>query len=257
MNEVPITFLSGGQQVVGMFHLPENAARCPAVVMLHGFTGNKQETRRLFVQTARALARDGVASLRFDFRGCGDSAGEFHEMSVSSMCADARAAIAWIVARKEIDPSRIGMLGMSLGGMIASLLVHEHASLRTSVLWCPVTNPRQLVALRTSAVAQAQLGEHGIADLGGWAVGRRFIAEMMAAEPVSALLHAKFPVLIVHGDADVTVPVEHTLAAIGALTAVGRDVSLHKIAGADHCYSSLAWIDDLIRTSREWFSKRL
>lgn len=257
MSEQPVTFLSGGQQVVGMFHLPENASRCPAIVMFHGFTGSKHETRRLFVQVARALARSGIASLRFDFRGSGDSAGEFHEMSVSSLCADARASLAWVAARSEVDPARIGILGMSLGGMVASLLSHEYETIKTAVLWCPVTNPKRLIEMRSTPLGQKQLDETGITDLGGWAVGRRFIEEMVAVEPFAALRRAKFPLLFVHGDADETVPIEHTLDTIGKLATDSRDVSLHRIAGAGHCYESLPWVEDVVGTTREWFSRML
>lgn len=253
ITETPVAFASGGQQVVGMLHLPGTPGRCPAVLMLHGYTGSKHETHRIFVQEARSLAREGIASLRFDFRGCGDSGGEFHEMTVSSMCADARIALAWLSARPEVDGGRVGLLGMSLGGMIGSLLVHEYPAFRTAAFWCPVTNPRRLIAMRTTPEAQRQIDEGGVADMGGWPVGRRFIAEMMAAEPKAALQHATFPLLFVHGDADPTVPWEDSSDTVKGLRLGGRNVSFHTIVGADHGYGALPWIDELLRVTTGWF----
>jgi dipeptidyl aminopeptidase/acylaminoacyl peptidase len=256
-TETPVVLFSGGQQVVGMWHLPAQPQRVPAIMMLHGFTGNKQETKRLFVQAARSLASAGIATLRFDFRGCGDSAGEFHEMTVSSMCADARTALAWLANRPEIDPTRIGILGMSLGGMIAALLQHEHAAIKTAVLWCPVTNPRDLIARRATPESQVQMNATGIADQGGWAVGHRFVTEMMAAEPVATLCHAAFPILILHGDADQMVPVEHSIAAVETLRRNGRNVTFKTMAGADHAYSGLPWIRELLSETFQWFDAQL
>ena len=257
MSETPVTFQSDGRQIVGIFHLPERAAPCPAVLMLHGFTASKHETRRSFVQTARALARDGIATLRFDFRGCGDSDGEFHEMNISTMRADAEAALAWLSARNEIDPQRIGILGMSLGGLIASLFLHKHAALKTTVLWSPVTNPKRMIADRTTAATAQQISERGIADFNGWPVGLRFVQEMMAADPVAALHKAKIPLLVLHGDADATVPVSDSVTAVESLKSAGSEIVLQKIAGADHGFGSLKWLEILICETTVWFRSRL
>jgi len=257
-KEIPVIIDSGGQQIVGMYHLPD-AGKSPCVVMLHGFRGNKQETHRMFVQQARELARSGVAALRFDFRGCGDSAGEFHEMTVSSMCADAKAVLAWVMdrAETEIDPDRVAILGMSLGGMIASLLSHACPVFRAGVLWCPVTNPRRVLANRTTPDMQQQMDGSGVTDLSGWAVGKTFVAEMMTADPAAALRHAKFPLLVVHGTADETVPFEDSVATVESLRKAGCDARLHAIEGADHGHNSLPWTGELIRTTTGWFARHL
>lgn len=257
VSENPVTLTSAGQQVVGMFHQPMADGPVPAVLMLHGFTGSKHEIRRLFVQQARALARKGIATLRIDFRGCGDSAGEFHEMTVSGMCADARAAWDWLSRQPGIDPARMGLHGMSLGGMIATLTCGAGLPARALVLWAPVTNPRRLVASRTSPDSQRQLSTEGIADLNGWAVGRAFVMEMMGADPRAALLRVAAPMLFLHGDQDPTVPYEDTVAAMDELGRAGREARLSTLAGADHGFSSLPWIDRLLTESTGWFVDRL
>ena len=68
-----------------MIHRPERArARRggPGVVLFHGFTGDRMESHWLFVKCSRALARAGIASLRFDFYGSGESEGEFSEVTL-------------------------------------------------------------------------------------------------------------------------------------------------------------------------------
>jgi len=72
-------------------HLAAVLHRAPGkrlVIFCHGFTGNKAESGRLFVQTARALQKAGINALRFDFMGSGDSSGEFHQMTPNTQIQD-------------------------------------------------------------------------------------------------------------------------------------------------------------------------
>ena len=97
MMEIPVTFRSERQPVAGVLHLPaRRRPRVPAVLFLHGFTGTRVEFRRSFVRLARALAQTSVAGLRFDFRGSGESAGDFSTLTPSSELADARAALRFL-----------------------------------------------------------------------------------------------------------------------------------------------------------------
>lgn len=256
MNELAVTINSGGRQLVGIFHAA-GAARGPAVLMLHGFTGNKQETKRIFVQEARALARAGISSLRFDFFGCGDSEGAFSDMTVSTMVADAQASLAWLNARPEVDPARVALLGMSLGGMVAALTLREVSAFTSVVLWAPVTNPRRLIASRATPVNEQQIMGGGVADFGGWPVGRTFVLEMMAADPVAALQAARLPMLVIHGDADASVPFEDSVVTVDALKMTGHEITFVRLPGCDHGFSSLAWIAELLETTTAWFRGRV
>src|SRR5271155_5466123 len=79
-------------------HLAAVLHRAPGkrlVILCHGFTGNKIESGRLFVQTARALQQAGISALRFDFMGSGDSSGEFNQMTPDTQIQDALDALAW------------------------------------------------------------------------------------------------------------------------------------------------------------------
>ena len=100
--ETPVTFDCKGQQIVGMLHLPEGRGRVPAALLMHGFTGTKVESHRLFVKISRALAEHGIASLRFDYRGSGDSAGDFEEMTIRSEIADALEAVRFLARHKPV-----------------------------------------------------------------------------------------------------------------------------------------------------------
>jgi uncharacterized protein len=257
VNETPVTFKSQGQQVVGMWHRPGGRGPFPAVVFLHGFTGNRTEAHRLFVLQARALAAAGIASLRFDFRGSGDSAGEFHEMTVAGECADARAALRWLKQQPGIDRLRVGLLGMSMGGMVAAFTLETERPLKTAVLWNPVAYPRERRDARMSPEAVAELRRHGSADSGGWLIGAAFLQELGRLNPLKAVRGVKAPVLLVSGTNDETVPVHHAAAYQKAFTRAGSDCALHAVHGADHCFSSRAWTAEVLAVTTQWFANRL
>ncbi len=94
--ETPVVFNCKGQQIIGILHLPDGRTKVPGVLLLHGFTGHKAEIHRMLVKLARKLAAHGIGCLRFDFRGCGDSAGEFEEMTLRTKLCDATVALKFL-----------------------------------------------------------------------------------------------------------------------------------------------------------------
>lgn len=249
MKEIPVTFTSGGQQVVGMFHVPKKKP-APAVLFLHGFTGNKAEAHRLFVVTARRLTAAGFACLRFDFRGSGDSAGEFSDMCISTELADAKAAFRFLGERREVEPHRVGVLGMSMGGMVGALLLGDEPRIRAGVLWCPVADFGALVRSNRSYMRTQNYRKNKIIDYGGWPIGAQFVDDGKRHRPVEALARSMAPILIIHGDADQTVPVAESALYT---TARAREI----IPGADHAFTNLAWTEQVVSCSALWLQAHL
>jgi hypothetical protein len=256
--EKPVVFKSEGEQIVGMLHLPaKSRGKFPAVVCFHGFTGNKQESHRLFVKMARLLAAAGTACLRIDFRGSGDSEGDFSQMTPTGELADARQALKFLRGVRGVDPKRIGVLGMSMGGMISAFLLGEDRGIKSSVLWAPVGNPRRLVEARMNDQARHQLDTMGLIDNLGWPVGKEFIGEMMEINPLKAIVKARGPILIIHGDKDEAVPPSETYAYVDALRGARKKVEYRIVLGADHVFSSLAWEAQTLGLTLAWFREML
>ena len=103
--------------------------KCPVVLLMHGFSGNKQENRGLLKEIADKLEQDGVASVRFDFNGHGESEGLFQNMTVLNEIEDAKKVVAYIQA--QAYTKSISVLGHSQGGVVASMLAGQ---LGTSVV---------------------------------------------------------------------------------------------------------------------------
>jgi pimeloyl-ACP methyl ester carboxylesterase len=122
------TVLTLDAGVVGTLSLPEGGASGPAVVMLHGFASNRDEIGGIFAAQAAALAEAGIASLRIDFRGYGDSAGAEAAVTIDRMLEDAAIARAHLASVEGVDATRIGALGYSFGAAIAMLEPADYAA---------------------------------------------------------------------------------------------------------------------------------
>lgn len=146
-TEVEVTFEVAGQTVVGTLETPDGVSPAPVVLMLHGFTGTRDELpvkdteEGVFSRTARILAENGYASLRIDFRGSGDSGGAWPETTFSGQIADAVVAIDWLKSDKRVDGSNISVLGWSQGGLVAAHAAATRPDVKSVVLWAAVTNP--------------------------------------------------------------------------------------------------------------------
>ena len=91
--------------------------RCPMVILMHGIFSSKDYNP--MPALAKGLARAGIASIRFDFNGHGKSDGRMQDMTIERELADARAV--WEHVRSLPYVDRIGLLGHSQGGVIASM----------------------------------------------------------------------------------------------------------------------------------------
>jgi dipeptidyl aminopeptidase/acylaminoacyl peptidase len=257
-KELPVVFECRGQQIVGMLHLPAGKGRFPAALLLHGFTGTKCETHRMFVKLSRQLAAQGVACLRFDFRGSGDSAGEFEQMTIRSEVADALEALKYLARHKQVNSRRIALIGMSLGGAIAAHVVaRESSRIKSLVLWAPVAEGAKVLDGLSSPEAVASLVQTGITDYDGNLVGIQFIRQFGEMKPLREVAKAKCPMLIVHGSEDETVPPQHSDLYERALQSPKRQIKKVVIPGADHTFSRSLWEQRLIAETVNWLGETL
>ena len=118
--EEPVRWASEGLEIAGVLELPEGIAageRRAAMLVLHGFGSNKESP---MVRTVTRLFRSlGYVALRFDMRGCGESAGERGRVICLEQVADTKAAFDYLSQRKEVEPSRIAVFGHSFGAAVA------------------------------------------------------------------------------------------------------------------------------------------
>lgn len=258
-DEEAVTFPVDGQRVVGMLHRPvQGVGPFPAIVVLHGFTGNKVAAFRKFVILARRLALLGVATLRFDFRGCGESEGDGALTSIESERSDARAAVEWLRGRPEIDGERIGVLGVSLGGMVAIETMADDEGLKTGCLWAAVSRPALQLQIRATPELEEAMRRRGYAEVDGWPVGQSFVEQMASMEPLLAAERMRGRrMLLLHGERDQSVPLAAVWEYAQAFRAGGNEVEVHVIPEADHRYTRLVWQESIIEHTVDWFVRKL
>jgi len=253
---MPVEFEREGVTLRGMLHLPESPRPAPGVVVLHGFTGNRIGNGFVHVKVSRALAEAGVASLRFDFAGSGESDGLFEEMSVLTELEDARAGLDFLGRCEGVDPERLGVLGHSMGGFVAAMLL-EDARLSSGVL-CAAVADKALFDEGTPPDAEEQLERNGYVAVGPHRMGRRFGEDAERADPLGAVSRSRADLLVIHGGADETVPPEH--ARMIERAASGRNgarTELVMVPEADHGFNRLDHHEGLVRRTVEWFASTL
>ena len=138
VKETLVWITSGDHQVPGIFAVPKaggSAAKHPAVLLLHGFASQKDEVGNMYKNLARGLAEHGIASLRIDFAGSGQSKQTFLDLTYPGMVADARAALEWLLKRPTIDKSHVGVQGFSLGSTLAATLAGTDSRIRGFASW--------------------------------------------------------------------------------------------------------------------------
>ncbi len=227
----------------------------PGVLFLHGFTGQRMEAHFMFVKAARSLAAQGMASLRFDFAGSGESQGAFEDVSPLTELADAKVALEWLAKRPGVDSRRLGVVGMSLGGCVAGMLSADER-IRSLVLWAAVADLGPLLQATAPVAARVQLRRKGYVEYGAFRLGKKFVEDAQRTDPLLGIADSRADVLVVHGTADATVPFEHAHMYEGAARSrrhVGARSSLRLISGATHTFDTVAHQEEIVSRTVEWF----
>jgi dipeptidyl aminopeptidase/acylaminoacyl peptidase len=212
----------------------------------------------MFVKLSRRLAEHGVASLRFDYRGSGDSAGEFEHLSIRSQILDSLEALKFLARQKQVNSRRIALIGMSLGAAIAGYVVaRERRKIRSLVLWAPVAEGAGILDDLATPEAVASLAQMGVTDYGANLVGVEFIRQFAEMKPLREVVKSNCPVLLVHGGDDQTVPAEHTEMYERALRSPKRIVKKVIVPGADHTFNKHVWEARVIRETVDWLGETL
>ncbi|HEY3340638.1 MAG TPA: alpha/beta fold hydrolase [Anaerolineae bacterium] len=259
-TEQPISIMSQSQRMWGVLHLPNGRGPHPVVMMLHGLTGEMTGPHRLFVHAARAFAAQGIAVFRFDMRGSGESEGEFQDMTLAGEVLDAQAALEWLIGRPEIDAARVGVLGLSLGGMVQSMLAGRNPSLvRGLAYWSAAANGESFmnVAQHTSEkngtstdALRQKLAQDGFVMLWGYPLGQSFIQNLFKEDSLKELANYHGKAIIIQNTGDPTVPSSQADLYVQHF---GERAVLYKLDENTHTFETPAVEHQAIQLTLEWF----
>ncbi len=276
-----------GALLVGTLHVPDRCqGQLPGVSLFHGFTGHKIEAHRLFVEASRSLEEAGIVSLRFDFRGSGESQGDFRDVTPSGEISDGLRGLEVLADEPRVDPNRIGLLGLSLGGYVGACVAGQSERVKSVALWSAVARLPEVflrsrwqlpagaaglaVRLQRGLARLAQvflpggqkslskrlLPEGGI-DVGGQILGQGFLADLDTHDALRLIRQSRAPLLVVHGTNDRSVPLAESQLYLNA--GLSRNVRTERvlITGADHTFARADWQEAVIRQTVDWFKQTL
>jgi len=125
VEEVSYPNPDGGHLLAGTFTRPEEDGPFPSVILISGSGPQDRDEalmgHRPFLVLSDHLTRSGIAVLRFDDRGVGESTGNFATATSRDFASDALAGVAYLKTRDDVDPDAIGLAGHSEGGLIAPI----------------------------------------------------------------------------------------------------------------------------------------
>ncbi len=207
----------------------------PCVVASHGLAASKDSDK--YVQLAEYLGRVGIACCRYDFRGSGESDGRYAETTVRTRIDDLTAVIAYVRTLPAIDASRVGLFGSSFGGFV-SHFVAASEPVGARVTWATPANLSGMKRLNSGEVTS---------------LGPAFFAELAGGEYREAP-EGVAKILIIHGDQDDLVPVDHAKL----LWERARDPKgLVILEGGDHRFSDPTLRQRAFDHTVEWFLEHL
>jgi pimeloyl-ACP methyl ester carboxylesterase len=228
---------SDGLRLFGTLAAPRQPA-AGAAVLVHG-GGVTREEGGFFTRLAAALAAAGIASLRFDFRGHGESEGRQKDLTICGVANDISAAVEEV--RSQTGTAAAHLVGASFGGGITGFYAAHHSDqVRSLVLLNPLLNYKKRfvddkpywVDDRISVDAGRELAELGYLEHSpAFKLGRALLNEVFFVRPHLALRDIAAPALFIHGTGDTFIPVESSRAAVAQIRGESR---LVEIEGAQH-----------------------
>lgn len=222
----------------------------PLVVLCHGFTGNRDGDGH-FGPLAEDLAEEGIASVRLDFAGCGDSTEPYTAYTLDNMAADVNAVIGYM--KQEYNTrGATALVGHSMGGRLASLYPQISAQqgyeqVSALVLWSPA-NGTGLMGLeflnigdlaQVEAIASAALSSGQTTTKWGVDISAEFVQGMQNSDPNAALREAGLPVLLTYSGNETVLSettITETVATVQSLPE--STVVLDPFVQGDHNYTS-------------------
>ena len=239
-----VAFLNArGERLVGVLQ----GDLGPSVAILcHGMMSNKDGHKHIFL--AQELAQRGIANLRFDFAGRGESEGEIFDMTYSRQVEDLEAAVNHLAT---LGVQRFGLFGSSMGGAVALLEAARDERIVAIATLAAVGHPAAMGERYPEHVRS--WNERGFIEFEGARIGRGFYDDALQHDVLSAVRVLRAHLLIVHGDRDEVVNV----ADAHDIAIAARHATLDIVAEADHRFSSLPAMRSAMRQVADFLAQHL
>ena len=227
--------------------LPAKSARgeeLPLVVLCHGFTGNRQGDGH-FAPLAEDLAANGIATVRLDFAGCGDSTEPYANYTLANMAADVDSVIGYMQA--TYGTGKTALVGHSMGGRLASLYPQLGQYPVTALaLWSPANGAGlqglEFLSIDNFAAVEemaARADAEGSVAAWGVELSAAYIDGMRDSDPNVTLQESGLPVLLTYsGNERILSDTTQTETKAAVESLPDGQVVLDPFVSGDHNYTS-------------------
>ncbi len=207
-----------GTKLCGVFTVPRKGVKGFAI-LLHGLGGTKDEYGGFYKELSEKLCGEGYATLRFDFRGHGESEGYQREFTVTGQILDIKASVREV---SKIWNGNISLVATSFGagaGVIYTA-IHGRNIIDRLVLISPVLDYQQTFLTPKTPWMKTQFTNEKLRDAeetgyisfeGMFDIGIKLIEEMRIIKPYEYIRTLDKPILTIHGERDTIVPVETSM----------------------------------------------
>lgn len=249
---------SGGNELAASIDTPADPldGSWPLVIVTHGLTGQRLGKSYHLVEFARRLNDRGIACLRFDQGGCGESTGRFVDLTIGSMAADLGAVRAWAEAQPWCDADRIGYVGLSLGALPV-VANDARTSARGVALWAPVYDMPRVFGMTARTGLRALVEHRGWVPYRGLQIGADFVNNLDAVDTPAAVASGTGPMLLCHSRDDDVVPFSESEAYAARCAEVGRTCALIPFERADHDFGEYEPRQILLERTLRFFEAEL
>ena len=236
--ETVVSIDAGDHQIPATVCMPTAEDTYPAVVMLHGTGSTRDEAGGGYAYAAPVLAEKyGVATIRIDFMGNGESTADYTGYTFESAVADAVAAAEYMAAQENIDGEHIGVMGWSQGGTDALLAAGQHPEIFKSVVtWAGA--PDLGLLLTDEDYAEAQQNGYFTMEF-DWRdplnVSLQWCEDVKNIDVLDVFTAYEGPVLAIHGTEDTTVDPDWSNKIAGTSTNEASGTCF--IEGMDHTFN--------------------
>lgn len=264
-----VTFVVDGQRVVGTLVIPDGPP-APVVVLFHGFGGSRDELpipraggEGIYTRAARLWADQGLASLRIDFRGSGESDGEFEDTTYSAQIGDGIAAVKFLEADPRMDATRLGLLGWSQGGMVASAVAARTGAPDAVALWAALGEPLPTFEKLFGAdriAAGLKTGDVPLELPMPWGFSlymkQPYFEELATTHPLEEIMAYPGPLFVAQGTRDEVIPAGTAEKFIAAHEGP-EELWIRPMDHGFNSQSELATLDELIAATGAFFEHYL
>jgi len=249
-REERVSFRNGrGQTLKGILHHPAAGSLSAAAILCHGMESNKESEK--LVALSRRLAEKGILALRFDFACAGESGGKFEEITYSGEVEDLRAAFDLILKYRV---GKIAILGSSMGGTVAVLFAAEEPRVAALVTIAAPCHPERITQKLLMPEQVENWRRSGFVMYHGRRINVSLLDDLQEIHVPEAAGKVSCPALVIHGDADDTVPVEEAGELFTELRGLKK---IRILKGADHRLSDPALLEAALGESLAWMTQHL